>query len=62
MPPESLVQITDLAQPGEFPARPNKPLNIAIGAVAGVLLGSVAGGIAAVFAQRRSRLQAKPAA
>ena len=38
----SLAQIVDRAEPGRNPVKPNKPLNIFIGAVAGVLLGSVA--------------------
>jgi uncharacterized protein involved in exopolysaccharide biosynthesis len=49
----SLVQITDRAQPGLVPVRPNKPLNICLGAVAGAFLGLVAGGIAALVASKR---------
>lgn len=60
--PASSVEIIDYAQPGFAPVKPNKPLNLALGAIAGVLLGSVAGAIAATLAHRRLRLQPKPAA
>jgi uncharacterized protein involved in exopolysaccharide biosynthesis len=53
VPKDSLVQITDRAQPGLVPVRPNKPLNICLGAVAGAFLGLVAGGIAALVASKR---------
>ena len=41
----TLVQITDRAEPGRAPVRPNKPLNIVLGAVAGIFLGLLAGGM-----------------
>jgi uncharacterized protein involved in exopolysaccharide biosynthesis len=59
IPADSLVQITDYAQPSAVPVKPNKPLNIALGAITGVLFGSVAGIIAATVAQRRLRRQPK---
>jgi uncharacterized protein involved in exopolysaccharide biosynthesis len=43
------VLIIDLAQPALRPCRPNKPLNLALGALAGIFLGLVAGGIVAGF-------------
>ena len=52
IPAGSLVQITDFAQPGTVPVKPNKPLNLVLGAIAGVFLGSVTGVIAATLAQR----------
>jgi uncharacterized protein involved in exopolysaccharide biosynthesis len=61
IPPQSLVEITDIAQPGNVPVKPNKPLNIVLGALAGVILGSVAGLLAATLVHRRVRLQPKPA-
>jgi len=61
IPPQSLVQITDSAQPGNAPVKPNKPLNLALGAIAGVFLGSVAGIIAATLVHRLNRRQPKPA-
>ena len=33
----------------QFPARPNKLLNITIGAIAGIFLGAIAGGMAVLF-------------
>ena len=48
MPKPVLVQITDRAEPGRAPVKPNKPLNIVIGAVAGGFLGLVAGAISAL--------------
>jgi|ERR1017187_998860 capsular polysaccharide biosynthesis protein len=47
MPKLTLVQITDTAEPGRAPVKPNKPLNIFIGAVAGGFLGLVAGAASA---------------
>ncbi len=48
MPQNTLVQITDRAEPGFRPVRPNKTLNIFIGAVAGGFLGLVAGAASAL--------------
>lgn len=60
LPKNSLVAITDTAEPGNAPVKPNKPLNVLIGLIAGVLCGSVAGLIAAIlsaqWARRRSGL------
>ena len=46
--PRTLVQITDTAEPGRAPVRPNKTLNIFIGAVAGGFLGLLAGAASAL--------------
>jgi capsular polysaccharide biosynthesis protein len=46
--PKFMVQITDTAEPGRAPVKPNKPLNICIGAVAGGFLGLVAGTVVAL--------------
>lgn len=43
LPKPPLVQITDTAEPGGAPVKPNKTLNIALGAFAGVFLASAAG-------------------
>ncbi len=43
LPKNSLVQITDLAEPGRAPVKPNKTLNIFIGSLAGILFGSAIG-------------------
>ena len=47
------VLITDLAEPASRPCKPNKPLNLALGAFAGVVLGSIAAGL--VYGFRRER-------
>lgn len=52
IPKPTLVQITDMAEPGRAPVKPNKPLNIFIGAVAGGFLGLVAGTISALAAAK----------
>ena len=39
MPATSLVQITDYAQPQEDPVKPNKPLNITLGLIFGLIMG-----------------------
>jgi len=52
MPQDTLVQITDIAEPGRAPVRPNKPLNIFLGAVAGGFLGLVAGAVCALAAAK----------
>ena len=41
--PASGVQVTDRAEPGRAPVRPNKTVNIVLGAFAGVFLASAAG-------------------
>ena len=46
------ISIVDLAIPALRPVRPNKPVNLAIGALAGLLLGTAAG---AGVAGRKSR-------
>ncbi len=49
------VEITDRAVPGLRPVRPNKPLNLAIGALAGLLLGTAAGAAVVRFSLRKKR-------
>jgi capsular polysaccharide biosynthesis protein len=57
LPSSSLVEITDRAMPSLRPARPNKPLNLALGfLVGGVLalgLGTVAAAIALIFRKKQ---------
>jgi uncharacterized protein involved in exopolysaccharide biosynthesis len=50
MPPTVLVQIIDTAEPGRAPVKPNKTLNILIGALAGGFLGLLAGAAFALVA------------
>jgi capsular polysaccharide biosynthesis protein len=51
--------LIDVAVPGQTPVRPNKPLNLFIGAVAGTLLGSIAGGIISGLASASGRKSVK---
>jgi hypothetical protein len=46
IPQDSMVQIVDSAEPGHFPVKPNKPLNIFIGIIGGGFLGLFVGTIA----------------
>lgn len=39
MPKNTMVEIMDHAQPGDRPVRPNKPLNIALGIIIGLVVG-----------------------
>ena len=52
--PAGTVQIVDQAKPGKFPVRPNKLLNIALGAIAGMVLGALAAALVGLFASRKS--------
>jgi capsular polysaccharide biosynthesis protein len=49
------VEIVDTAKPGKVPVRPNKPLNIVLGTVFGIILALVTGGIAALVIKMRIR-------
>jgi serine/threonine protein kinase len=49
------VEIVDRAVPALHPARPNKPLNLALGAAGGGVLGLLAGGLVLLFGSRRVR-------
>jgi uncharacterized protein involved in exopolysaccharide biosynthesis len=58
IPQPVLVQVADRAEPGHAPVKPNKPLNIVLGAFEGILAASVLGTIAAlVVFQIRKRNQ-----
>jgi capsular polysaccharide biosynthesis protein len=48
LPIYTVVQITDPAEPAKVPIRPNKPLNITIGVVGGILLASIIGALVLV--------------
>ena len=52
---DSMVVITDKAEPGLYPVRPNKPLNIALGVLWGLLYGTVAGGLVKWWRARANR-------
>lgn len=49
IPGHTAVRITDAATPEREPVRPNKPLNLALGVLAGILLGGCAGGAATLL-------------
>jgi uncharacterized protein involved in exopolysaccharide biosynthesis len=49
------TEIVERAVPGREPVRPNKPLNLFIGAVAGIILGSIVGGTIAGFVSHSRR-------
>jgi uncharacterized protein involved in exopolysaccharide biosynthesis len=44
------IRIIDRAAPPQRPTRPNKPLNLALAALVGFLLGAMAGGVGARLA------------
>jgi uncharacterized protein involved in exopolysaccharide biosynthesis len=48
--PAARVQITDLAEPGNVPVRPNKPLNIFLGAVLGIFFATGTGAVITLIA------------
>ena len=49
------IQIVDSAEPSQVPVKPNKTLNIVAGAVYGIFLGVIIGGIVAWFAAKRQK-------
>jgi capsular polysaccharide biosynthesis protein len=49
------IEIVDRAAPQPTPARPNKPLNLALGVLMGIVLGSLMGGISAYIISRLGR-------
>ena len=55
LPKSSMVEIMDRAVPGVRPVRPNKPLNLFLGAVMGMVLGSGVAGIVAWWIHRLRR-------
>ena len=57
------TEIIDTAHPGNTPVRPNKPLNITLGALTGIFLASVVGGFFALIASwSGKRIPPAPAA
>ncbi|HEY6167105.1 MAG TPA: Wzz/FepE/Etk N-terminal domain-containing protein [Verrucomicrobiae bacterium] len=63
LPKTTLVEIMDKAVPGVKPVRPNKELNLSLGACAGFVLGSGAAGLTAWWMHRhRRKMPALPAA
>jgi uncharacterized protein involved in exopolysaccharide biosynthesis len=60
-PGTQVVQITDPAEPGRAPVKPNKPLNIALGAIAGAFIASVLGAIMAFITWKITGAKSTPA-
>jgi uncharacterized protein involved in exopolysaccharide biosynthesis len=58
----SPVQITDNAEPGRAPVKPNKTLNVVLGAGLGIFLAAAAGAIFAGVALVAGRRPGKSAA
>lgn len=52
IPTTTIVQITDTAEPGRAPVKPNKTVNITLGVVFGIILAAIVGGVAAFIALR----------
>ena len=52
--PRNRVEVVDRAEPAWRPARPNKPLNLFLGAIAGLMLGGCAAGMVLLFRWPRS--------
>ena len=55
IPHTTMVQITDPAEPGKAPVKPNKTVNIVLGAFFGILLASAFGGAAFYITKLRRR-------
>jgi uncharacterized protein involved in exopolysaccharide biosynthesis len=55
IPTTTMVQITDTAEPGRAPVKPNKPVNIILGVVFGIILAAIVGGVAAFLALRSKK-------
>lgn len=49
IPADAPVVVVDKAEPGREPVRPNKPLNIALGVMAGIVLGALVSGVVALL-------------
>ena len=62
LPHVQLVSIVDTAEPGMYPVKPNKTLNIALGAIIGAVLGTIAGTVAVLGLTFLRRSPPKPAA
>jgi succinoglycan biosynthesis transport protein ExoP len=62
IPKPALVEITDTAEPGRAPVKPNKTLNILAGAVAGIFLATAAGAIFALLSLFLGNRLRKPTA
>jgi len=59
IPSTSMAQITDRAEPGRAPVRPNKTLNIIVGIVVGIVSASALGAIAVFVSYRINKRKQK---
>jgi uncharacterized protein involved in exopolysaccharide biosynthesis len=57
-----VVQITDRAEPGLFPVKPNKGLNITLGIVGGGFLATLAGGVSVLIVLHNRKQSSKTSA
>jgi len=62
LPHVQLVSIVDTAEPGMYPVKPNKAMNIVLGAIIGAVLGTIAGTVAVLGLTFLRRSPPKPAA
>lgn len=62
IPRPAMVTITDTAEPGRAPVKPNKTVNIVLGVIGGIFLAAVAGGTAAFIALHFRKKTSKAAA
>ena len=61
LPATTLVQIIDPAEPGKAPVKPNKTVNVVLGAFFGLLLAGALGGVAFFISKSRQRNRAPEA-
>ena len=61
LPATTMVQITDPAEPGKAPVKPNRTLNIVFGGFFSLLLAGVLGGVAFFISKSRQRNRAPEA-
>ena len=61
IPHTTMVQITDPAEPGKAPVKPNKTVNIVLGGFFGLLLAGALGGVAFFISKSRQRNRAPEA-
>ena len=62
IPKPQLAQVTDPAEPGRTPVKPNKTLDILFGVMMGIVLGTIAGGLAVWVSTRRANRRKNAAA
>ena len=53
IPKHQMISVTDFAEPGKYPVRPNKPLCLALTLAMATVLGTLSGGVAVWLARRQ---------